>query len=236
MAYVRQPDNRLAAIGATLGIHALLAAGLIWGLSFAASVPEPREALPSITVSVDLPPQPPPPPPVENTAEDAPAAAPAPEAPQKAALPVEAPAAAVPLSSRPAAAAAGEGRAVASGAGETGSGQGAGGVGRGTGGGGQGAVDTPARRIAGALRDSDYPRAARSARLEGTVVIGFRVRTDGRVDRCNVVKSSGHAIFDDLTCRLFVERYRFQPATDEAGKPVETYLQTDFTWSTRRMR
>ena len=49
-----------------------------------------------------------------------------------------------------------------------------------------------------------------------------------------VVRSSGHALLDDLTCRLFTERYRFIPATTAEGRPVESVLQTTFTWSTRR--
>jgi protein TonB len=68
------------------------------------------------------------------------------------------------------------------------------------------------------------------------VGIGFRVRTDGRVDRCTVVRSSGYALLDDLTCRLVTARYRFRPATDASGAAVESSLQTSFTWGTRRRR
>ena len=138
---------------------------------------------------------------------------------------------ALPFPMPPAAPVAGEGSDAAAGAGAQGRGTGAGGSGTGVGVGGSG---SPAQRIAGALRDSDYPREAERAGLAGTVVIGFRVRTDGRADRCTIIRSSGYALLDDLTCRLFTQRYRFRPATTAAGDPVESTLQTSFTWGTRR--
>jgi protein TonB len=149
-------------------------------------------------------------------------------------MPVEAPLAPVQLVPTAAAPAAGEGRETNAGAGDAGAGNGAG-AGTGTGGGGEGGgAASPARRIAGALRDSDYPGEAEASGLAGTVAISFRVRTDGLVDRCTVVRSSGHALLDDLTCRLFTARYRFRPALTARGEPVESTLQTSFTWGTRR--
>lgn len=146
-------------------------------------------------------------------------------------LPVEAPEAAIPLAEQPAAPNVGEGQETNAGTGRRGAGSGAGGAGVGSGGGG---VGSPAQRIAGRLSDSDYPRAAARSRMAGTVEISFRVRTDGRVDRCTVERSSGHALLDELTCRLFTERYRFRPATNARGESVGSTLRTSFTWSTRR--
>jgi protein TonB len=87
--------------------------------------------------------------------------------------------------------------------------------------------------IAGALNDADYARSGVPKGAGGTVVIGFRVRTDGRVDRCSVVRSSGVAAIDSATCRLFEQRFRFRPARDAAGRPVDFNLRTDFTWRPR---
>lgn len=227
------PGNRrrLTAAAATLAVHGVIAAGLLWGLAVHGEKSEGDPPLTVTTIRVDEPPEPPPPEPEKPS--PAPEQEAAPEAARNEALPKEAPPAAIPLSPTPAATVAGSGRDASQGAGERGNGQGAGGDGEGTGGGGAG-MGTPARRIAGALRDSDYPREAEAQRLSGTVAIAFRVRTDGRVDRCSVTRSSGHALLDNLTCRLFSERYRFAPATDGRGEPIESTLQTNFTWSTRR--
>lgn len=216
-------------MAATLAIHAVIAAGLLWGLSIDASPPEAASELRAVTIDFEPPPPPPPPPAAQaNRRTGNP---PGPEGAKGEALPREAPEAALPLAVAPAAPAAGEGRDASAGAGIQGSGMGAGGSGAGDGGGGAG---SPARRIAGALRDSDYPREAEAQRMAGTVGISFRVHTDGQVDRCTVARSSGHALLDDLTCRLFTARYRFRPATNSRGEAVETTLQTNFTWGTRR--
>jgi protein TonB len=225
-------SRRLGAGLATLAIHGLLAAGLLWGLSIDAGTP--GDAEPPLA-TFDLTPRPPPPPEPQQERDAAPKAA-GPEGRKGEALPREAPVARIPLSETPAAAKAEDGRDADAGAGTQGTGLGAGGQGAGSGGGGNGGVATRAERIAGALRDSDYPRGAEEQGLAGTVAISFRVRTDGRVGDCKVVASSGHALLDNLTCRLYSERFRFRPAMTAGGAPVETTLHTSFTWGTRRRR
>ena len=227
-----ESKRRIGAAAATVAVHALVIAGLAWGLSFDRSPVEPTQPL-AVTVALDEPPPPPRPPVERSEPQRTPDAAPAPEGQTGDALLREAPSAAIPLAVAPAAPVAGDGRDVDGGSGTQGSGSGAGGSGTGEGGGGSG---TPAQRIAGALRDSDYPRAAEQAGLAGTVAISFRVRTDGSVDRCEVVRSSGAELLDGLTCRLFTQRFRFRPATDAAGQPIDSTLQTSFTWGTRRRR
>jgi protein TonB len=225
------PRRALAGI-VTLAIHGAIGAGLIWGLASGGD-PLPLPAHDARVVEIDVRPPPPPPPPAKPSrpaAKD-----PAGDAGKKGQpLPVEAPEAAVPLAPHPAAPVAAEGRDPTAGAADQGSGAGSA-TGSGTGGGGDGeGTGAPARRIAGNLRDSDYPREAEAAGLAGTVTIGFRVRTDGRVDRCTIVQSSGHALLDGLTCELFTRRYRFRPATNAAGEAIDSTLRTSFTWGTRR--
>lgn len=224
--------RRVAAGAATVAVHVLLAAILIRGLAFA---PQPADTpeLALTTLDFSPPPEPLPPPPPPEAREAAAPEPPAPAGETGEALPKEAPQAAIPLSPTPAAATAGSGRDASQGSGTAGAGQGAGGTGTGTGGGGQGGTGSPARKIAGQLRDRDYPREAEAQRLAGTVGIRFRVRTDGRIDNCSIAQSSGHAMLDTLTCRLVTERFRFQPATDAAGVAIESTLGTSFTWGTR---
>lgn len=223
--------RRLGAGLATLGVHIALGAALIWGLGVEVGPPRAPTA-PLTTVELTPPPPPADPPPRAEAASR-----PAGSAGAKGeALPREAPPARIPLAESPAAPVADTGQEQAAGAAAQGSGAGAGGAGAGPGGGGQGGVAVRAQRIAGALRDSDYPRGFEAQGLAGTVGIAFRVRTDGRVDNCRVVATSGSALLDELTCRLYTERFRFRPAMTADGVPVESTLQTSFTWGTRRRR
>lgn len=115
----------------------------------------------------------------------------------------------------------GDGAAAVGGAADAGRGTGAGGAGSGSGGGGMGTggEGSPARLVAGTIRDRDYPRAARRDRIQGVVTVRFTVGTDGRVSDCVVARSSGSALLDESTCRLIEARFRYAPARDAAGVP-----------------
>ncbi|MGN6501160.1 MAG: energy transducer TonB [Tsuneonella sp.] len=222
-------DDRWSRAGAGLvsaGVQLALGALLVYGL---AASGQQRRPAPSTLTTIDFTAPPPPEPPRPHPASPAPAA---PAGRKAEPLPVEAPPVKVPLSPAPAATSAGAGNAATSGTGTQGSGPGADGAGTGSGSGG-GGIASQAQRIAGALRDRDYPRDLEAQRVGGSVQIAFRVRTDGRVAGCTVVGSSGSAELDALTCRLFTERFRFRPALTAAGEPVESTLRTSFTWGTR---
>ena len=88
-------------------------------------------------------------------------------------------------------------------------------------------------RIAGELTNADYRRARPPAGAAGTVVVGFRVRTDGAVDGCEVLRSSGVAVFDEATCRLIRQRFRFRPALDASGRAITYQIRTEYTWQPR---
>lgn len=185
-----------------------------------------------VTTTID----PPPPPPEPDAVEEGGAAEPSrgdtaePSRPEPA-RPLPTPVPSQPAPDAGAGTARGSGDAAGSGAGTGGSGTGTG-SGRGGGGRGSGAV-TPPTRIAGALTDADYRRAGPPKGAGGTVSIGFRVRTDGRVDSCRVERSSGWPSLDAATCTLVTQRFRFRPARNEAGQPIAWSLRTDFTWVPR---
>src|SRR5690606_23670963 len=63
-----------------------------------------------------------------------------------------------------------------------------------------------------------YPESAHSDRREGTTVLGVMVKADGRVERTEVSKSSGHADLD-LAAQQAVADWTFEPAFED-GKPV----------------
>ncbi|XJJ65778.1 TonB family protein [Novosphingobium sp. BL-8A] len=113
------------------------------------------------------------------------------------------------------------------GAGGAGMGLGAGAAGSGTGGGG---LASKPVKIAGDINSArDYPRQSRDLRLGHDVTIVLRVGIDGRVKSCRIVQPSPDADADRITCRLATERFRFQPARDGAGNPVEA----DYGWRQR---
>jgi TonB family protein len=75
-----------------------------------------------------------------------------------------------------------------------------------------------------------YPREAREAGIEGTVIIALRISAEGEVLEAKIYKSSGHKILDDTALR-WAQKQRFIPAKVGGGavesqvtKPVEFYL------------
>lgn len=217
--------HRIASALAVLLLHAGLGIALVTALGFT-----PVAKTDKTLLTFDLPaPAPPPPPEVQP--------APRPERESGTAAPANRHARAVDLVAPPvpvlspppivAAPIAGSGPDAAAGAAPLpGPGTGAGGVGQGTGSGtsGSGAGSgggSPARLLRGAIRDSDYPRAARRARVEGSVTVGFTVDAAGRATGCAVTRSSGSAELDATTCRLIEARYRYAPARAPNGRPIE---------------
>lgn len=130
------------------------------------------------------------------------------------------------LTQRPAPQVSATGSADTSGLRDAGAGTGAGatgtGGGNGAGGAGQGGGGSPLAQIAGSIDSArDYPRAGRDARIGHAALIVFTVGVDGRAHDCHVRESSGDPDTDTITCRLAEERFRFRPATDASGQPVE---------------
>lgn len=71
---------------------------------------------------------------------------------------------------------------------------------------------------------NDYPAADLRAGREGTTAFRLSIAADGKVLRCEIVKSSGFASLDDTACARLTSRGRFAPATDATGaKAIGTY-------------
>ena len=75
------------------------------------------------------------------------------------------------------------------------------------------------------FRDSDYPAAAQRSGAEGTVQARLEIDVSGRVERCTVVRSSGHPVLDSATCTILSSRARFAPTRDGA-----TYVTPPVSW------
>ncbi|MGZ2412071.1 periplasmic protein TonB [Sphingomonas sp. F9_3S_D5_B_2] len=232
-----RPRERFTALAAV----ALIQAGLILVLlnGFHVDVGRTRdsvERLIDITLQSPpprlIPPLPPKAAPRERRAQAAPKAAPAPPGGTPGPRPSHAPPAVTPvIALQPSAPPAGGG---------TGSGpaQGAG-AGGGTGGNGYGADDeddggVELEQIAGEILPSDYPKGLGRAGVGGRVGFVFTVGVSGRVTRCAVTRSSGVPQLDGLTCRLIVQRFRYRPSTNSAGRPIEDEVEGEHVWSSSR--
>ncbi|MCB2058924.1 MAG: TonB family protein [Novosphingobium sp.] len=124
---------------------------------------------------------------------------------------------------------------VTSGARDRGEDTGAGGQGKGTGSGdggsGAGAGGGKLEKIAGDINSArDYPRKSRDLRIGDYVIIALTVGTDGRVKACRVHRASRDPEADRITCELATKRFRFRPATDANGNPVESVYGWKQRW------
>ncbi|HUQ13153.1 MAG TPA: energy transducer TonB [Novosphingobium sp.] len=176
-------------------------------------------------------PSPPPPPPQPARAPDKAAPAAPRAVPKQVVAPK--PKVVIPRPAQPAPPAASTGTAAAAGASTAGSGSGAGGSGSGAGG-GRAVVAQQAVKIAGDIVSArDYPRESRDARIGHSVVILLTVGIDGWVKACRVVRPSPVPEADTITCRLASERFRFRPARDQNGDPIESSYGWRQSWFTR---
>lgn len=142
-------------------------------------------------------------------------------APQAVALrPVAAP----PVAGTGAAQSSGASTGAGTGASQSGEGGGAGGTGMGQGGGG------PAVKIAGTIAARDYPREGAAVRLGDYVIVAITVGVDGRPVACRIHRPSRDPAADALTCRMAMERFRFNPARDGAGRAVESVFGWKQSW------
>lgn len=91
------------------------------------------------------------------------------------------------------------------------------------------AEPTPSPRLQSA---DDYPLEAVANGWQGDVVADLTISQTGAVTGRRVIKSSGHQVLDDATCKELTKRARFSPARDKKGNPVEGH----FTAPTIRWR
>lgn len=253
MAHVWSQDrSRVGGAALTALVHAALGAGLLWGLG----VPVSRVVERPLEVFDVLPPPPlreekivPPPPkkspspePRRKFAPGREGAAAPPNLKSRATeimapdpvirLPVPPPitAAPVPDTGFDASLGAAPVRGPGTGAGGVGNGRGSGAGGDGDGGGG-GWNDTlsPPKLIRG-MRSGDYPRAAADAGIGGTVGVNYAVTEEGRVVDCRIFSTSGNRQLDIDTCNAIERRYRYEPARDRRGRPVQIFVEHYWSW------
>lgn len=240
--------DRAGAMGAVALVHVAIAL-LVVSAGSIRQLTAP-EAVAIDTFDVVEPPPPPPPPVVEKvpaTRSPREEGSSAPPNLESRATPVVAPEPVVELPPPPTIAAAetpGTGAQSTQGAAPVpGPGTGAGGIGTGTGSGGSGAgtgggggLGRGPRLVRGDISRRDYPRELRSSSVPAEVIrMEYTIGTDGRVRDCRVVQSSGTPLLDAHTCRLYEDRYRYEPALDTAGRAVPVTVRATRSWFIRGM-
>jgi TonB family protein len=84
------------------------------------------------------------------------------------------------------------------------------------------------------IKPDDYPSRAARDEQEGAVRFSVRVSSNGRVEDCSIVSSSGYDDLDETTCKLVARRARFKPALDENGSEVVSYYSNSVRWTLGR--
>ncbi len=221
------PRQRALMIAAMALLYAGLIAALVRGLGgvVAADAGADSSALVAFNIAPD-------PPPAPSPASKEPEGAEADIGKKARPKAIVAPPARIPAKAVPAAPAASTGADTRSGAGAAGSGTGGGGAGAGTGSGGSGSgsgsgLAARAVKIAGEITSvRDYPAKGRAQRQGKQVIVVLRVGIDGTPSSCRVHKPSGVDAADATTCALALKRFRFRPALDRSGAPIES----DYGW------
>jgi len=91
---------------------------------------------------------------------------------------------------------------------------------------------TRPRRIAGAIEARDFSASGAREREGRSALFHLSIATDGRVTDCRAHESSGIAALDDFTCRLILQRFRYDPARDAQGRPVPGIAGWQQRWYT----
>jgi len=92
---------------------------------------------------------------------------------------------------------------------------------------------TPRRAVArngNWITDDDYPRRALVDNAEGSASYRLVIGTNGRVASCELTGTTGNRALDDATCRLITSRARFEPATDQSGAKVVGTFSGSVRW------
>lgn len=73
-------------------------------------------------------------------------------------------------------------------------------------------------------KNMEYPESARSADIEGTVVVKFTIGKNGAVRGAHVIKSSGNVALDVEAIRTISDAPAWTPGFDSEGVPVNTNM------------
>ena len=85
--------------------------------------------------------------------------------------------------------------------------------------------------LQGIVSADDYPAWAADEGQQGTTGFELLIGTDGKVQRCTVLVSSGFPRLDSYTCDLIKRRAVFEKAVDDHGNPAYGIYRSAMSWS-----
>ncbi len=80
------------------------------------------------------------------------------------------------------------------------------------------------------VTNDDYPEEAIRNDEQGIVAFRLDIGSNGLPTGCSVTESSGSSMLDATTCRILMERARFQPARGANGKPTTDSFTSRVRW------
>lgn len=80
------------------------------------------------------------------------------------------------------------------------------------------------------MTPDDYPVEALRANEQGAIGFVLEVDAKGIAKTCRVTSGAEAAILSKATCKILLERAKFVPAKDKAGKPIASAFESRFRW------
>lgn len=80
------------------------------------------------------------------------------------------------------------------------------------------------------ITEADYKTSWINRGWAGSAGFRLQVGADGRVQGCQITRSTGHAALDEATCALVTRRARFDPARNGAGDKVSGSYASSVLW------
>lgn len=80
------------------------------------------------------------------------------------------------------------------------------------------------------ITGDDYPEEALYNGVQGKVAIVWTITSQGFVEKCHVVESSGHVQLDEAACRAIIRRARYEPARDREGRAIASVERRRVVW------
>ena len=88
----------------------------------------------------------------------------------------------------------------------------------------------PIEPLSSLIKGDDYPLEAIEKNEQGRVSMRLIVGSDGRVRECIIDRTSGSASLDSASCKIVMERARFEPARNAEGNPVTAEVTQRINW------
>lgn len=84
---------------------------------------------------------------------------------------------------------------------------------------------------AGWFNPRDYPKSALRSGTVGSATAFMRVTAGGQIGACSLVASTGDPALDGATCATILQRGRFHPARDRAGRAIASFHLLTVHWA-----